>query len=289
MTIAPRHLVLNLLLGHGGQPLSARQLLACCALFDISANSARVTLTRLCAAQLLQAAGRGAYRLGPRAQGLAADVGRWREAETHLREWQGQWIVVHTGALARDDRAALRERQRALGLLGLRELERGLWLRPDNLAGGVEAVRMRLQALGLEPAASVFRAEGFDAATEQRARALWNGDELSRGYRATRHRLAQWLRQAHRLGPDQAAREAFELGNEAIHQLVFDPWLPSPLVDVDTRRAFVQAVQQFDDAGHALWRAFLQGLDDIDASHATPAPGLPPSRRRRGAALESSP
>ncbi|MBI5257810.1 MAG: PaaX family transcriptional regulator [Burkholderiales bacterium] len=307
MTIAPRHLMLNLLLGHGGAPLSARQLLAACALFGISDNSARVALTRLSAARLVQAAGRGAYALGPKAQGLAADVGRWREAESHLRAWQGQWIAVHTGALARDDRAALRERQRALDLLGLRALERGLWLRPDNLAGGVQAVRARLQALGLPGTARVFCAEGFDPATEQQARALWDLAALSRGYRATRLRLERWLDRAHTLDADRAAREAFALGHQAIRQLVFDPWLPAPLVDVDTRRAFVHLVQRFDDAGHALWRDFLaraagdapETPADTDAAEGLAPSGAPrartgstasPARRRRGAtALESSP
>ena len=55
-----------------------------------------------------------------------------------------------------------------------------------------------------------------------------------------------------------AAREAFLLGNEAIHELVFDPLLPAPLVDVAARIAFIEAVVRFDAAGKIIWRRFLE-------------------------------
>lgn len=250
----PRSLVLNLLLAADGQTLPAREAVAACGLFGLRENSVRVALVRLAAARLIEAVGRGAYRLGPNAQGLAADVATWRQADQRLRDWHGDWILVHVGALGRSDRAVLRQRDRALALLGLRELERGLYLRPDNLAGGVAAVRARLHALGLDAEAAVFTGRDFDAAREQRARALWDGAALDRSYRETRARLESWLATADTLPPQDAARESFLLGNEAIRQLVFDPLLPSPLVDVAQRQAFFEAVKRFDAAGHAIWR-----------------------------------
>ena len=84
MPANPRHLVLNLLLGHGGEALSAREAVSSCALFGIQENSLRVALVRLVAAGLIETAGRGAYRLGPNASSLAADVAGWRQAEQHL-------------------------------------------------------------------------------------------------------------------------------------------------------------------------------------------------------------
>lgn len=250
----PRSLILNLLLAADGQTMPAREAVAACALFGLSENSVRVALVRLAAAGLVETAGRGAYRLGPHAQGLAADVATWRQADRRLREWNGDWILVHVGALGRSDRSVLRQRDRALALLGLRELERGLYLRPDNLADGVAAVRARLYALGLDADAAVFVARDFDAAREQRARALWDGESLNRGYRDTRAKLDAWLRSSANLPLPVAARESFLLGNAAIHQLVFDPLLPAPLVDVAEQHAFIDAVKRFDAAGHAIWR-----------------------------------
>ena len=115
----PRHLILNLLLGAGGQALSASDAVASCALFGVSENSSRVALARLAAAGLVQTAGRGAYRLGPQAAGLATDVARWRDAESSVCDWTGGWIAVHVAGLGRSQRAQVRVRERALGLLGL--------------------------------------------------------------------------------------------------------------------------------------------------------------------------
>jgi len=272
MNPEPRHLILNLLLVAAQRRLSAREAVGACALFGIRENSVRVTLARLSAAGLVEAVDRGEYRLGPGAARLADEVATWRDAERRVRDWNGAWIVVHVGDLGRSDRAALRARDRALGILGLRELDRGLFLRPDNLAGGVEAARERLLKLGLEPEAAVFVAHGFDAARERRAAALWDGRALTQAWRETRGRLEGWLARAASLALEPAARESYLLGNAAIRQLVFDPLLPAPLVDVDARRDFLDAVVRFDAAGHAIWNRFLRdGIGRRASTRARPA------------------
>jgi phenylacetic acid degradation operon negative regulatory protein len=253
----PRRLILNLLVGAGGDPLTARDAIASCALFAFSENRTRVALARLAAAGMIEPAGRGAYRLGPNAAELAADVATWRKAEERVCDWSGEWIAVHVGALGRSNRVALRARERAFRMLGFGALERGLHLRPDNLNGGVAAIRERLIKLGLEDAAAVFVAKALDPGRETRARALWDGGALTRRYRAKSRRLGDWLAGSGTLEPQVAARESFLLGNDAIRDLVFDPLLPAPLVDVEARRAFVDAVVRFDAAGHAIWKRFL--------------------------------
>jgi phenylacetic acid degradation operon negative regulatory protein len=57
---------------------------------------------------------------------------------------------------------------------------------------------------------------------------------------------------------EAAARESFTLGREAIRQIVFDPLLPHPLVDVTLRTEFLACTQRFVDHGHQIWRTFLQ-------------------------------
>ena len=257
----PRQLILKLLLAANHGELSARAAVASCGLFGIRENSVRVALVRLASAGLVEAAARGSYRLGPSAAGLAADVGTWRSAEQRVRAWRGGWVAVHVGNLGRSDRAALRARDRALLLLGLRELDRGLFLRPDNLVGGVANVRERLHTLGLQEDAAVFLASELDPARDTRARTLWNGKALTRSYRQTRQQLDKWRQRAGRLDPEAAARESFLLGNDAIRQLVFDPLLPEPLVDISERSAFVAAVLEFDRAGRDIWSRLLQPLE----------------------------
>jgi len=212
------------------------------------------------AAGLVESAGRGAYQLGPQAAGLAEEIARWRSSESRVREWTGGWLMVSTGSLGRSDRTALRTRQRALALQGFKELDTSLYIRPDNLIGHATGARERLRKLGLELDAPVFAATDLDPALEARARGLWQGKTLNKAYTQTRQKLETWLAQADDLEPEVAARECYLLGNEAIRQLVFDPLLPEPLVNVSERRAFTNTVIAFDEAGHRIWRQLLPSL-----------------------------
>lgn len=259
MNAGPRALILNLLLGAGGAPLGAREAVAACALMGVQEGSTRVALARLVAAGMLQPGGRGLYTLGAAAQPLAADVATWRAGEQRVRPWLGDWVAVHAGALGRSDRAALRSRERALDLLGLAELERGLYLRPDNLAGGVAGVRARLASLCPQSDLTVFVARDLGPTRERDAHGLWDGAGLNHAYAERTDRLDRWLAGAGSLSLDEAARESLVMGHDAIHALVFDPLLPEPMVNTTARAAFADAVRRFDAAGQLIWQQFLAG------------------------------
>lgn len=266
MKVNPKSLVLDLMLAAGDKPMTARDAILACSLFQISENSLRVTLARLSAAGFIEIAGRGAYRLGPAATDLAGDVATWRTMEARLQPWRGGYVVVHSGALGRSDRVALQRRERALQMLGFRLLERGLHIRPDNIGQHVDAVRQRLYKLGMDREAAVFRADALDPEREAIVRNLWDGAALTRSYRQLRNQLEAWLAGASGLALDAAARESFLLGGRAIHQLVFDPLLPEPFVDASERHAFIQTVHRFDEAGRAIWNRFVASMAE------TPSP-----------------
>lgn len=263
MPADPRSLVLNLILGaesRGDAALGVRELIAACALFDLPENNVRVALARAVAAGQLSTPRRGAYALSAQTRPLADEVGRWRSLEAQLVEWRGDWLAIHVGATGRSDRPALRARERAFGILGLAEFERGLHLRPDNLEGGVASLRERLAHL-VPPGTEVgtaFVLSGLAAADAQRACGLWDAAALDAHYRDTTARLSAWLEGARALPLERAARECFELGHAAIRSLVFDPLLPAPLVDAAARSRFIKTVARFDDAGKAVWQRFLK-------------------------------
>lgn len=268
--VQPKQLLLELLLASGESPLPVSHAVAAGAVFGLSENHVRVTLARLAAQDMAQATERGAWRLGPAARGLAQDVANWRHAAERLRPWNGQYVAVHCGALARSDRTAARQRERALRMLGFAPLQRDFWLRPDNIEPDIAAVRQRLQALGLEHGALVLGCHALDAATEAAVDTLWDGAALNQGYRATQHRLEHWLAGAARLPIAQAARESFFLGGAAIRQLVYDPLLPEPMVDAALRQAFIASVHAFDTAGRAIWSRFYDTLPAQDTAARKP-------------------
>lgn len=255
MKLTARRLILGLLLASEEEPLSARDFIAACRLFDISENNVRVALVRLSAEGLIEAAERGSYVLSESAHQLTDEVSAWRRAEERLRPWHGGYLAVHCGALGRSDRTALRRRNRALQMLGFRELERGLFVRPDNIEDHVEMVRQRLRTLGLEKEASVFVAQDFSADREARIRSLWDGKALTATYKQFRTKLEDWMKRAIKLEPEVAARESYLLGAKAIREVVFDPLLPEPFVDAEARSAFIETVRRFDRFGQDIWRS----------------------------------
>jgi phenylacetic acid degradation operon negative regulatory protein len=262
MTPTAKSLMLELLVASGGHELSARVAIAAGALFGISENNVRVTFARLSSEGLIEASGRGAYRLTDAAEDLAREVASWRSAEERARVWHGAYLAVHSGPLGRTDRAALKRRARALSMLGFAELDRGFHVRPDNLDGGVEGIRGRLYALGLEKNAAVFVASAFSPDVEARVRALWDGKALTLSYKKLRAQLEKWLARADQLEPHVAARESFLLGGRAIRHIVYDPLLPPPFVDVDERRSFVATVRVMDREGRKIWRRFFDSTGD---------------------------
>ncbi len=286
MGVTAKNLVLDLLLAAGSHHLPVRHLLAAAALFGIPGNNLRVALARLSSAGMIESVGRGVYRLSTSANELAADVATWRTAGQRTVPWSGQQITVHCGALGRSDRVALRRRDRALQMLGFRELDRDLFVRPDNLQGGVEEVRRRLYMLGLEREASVFLTMAFDAAREDRILRLWQEAALDDTYAHLQRQLSDWTTRVDQLPIEDAARESYLLGRKAIRHVVFDPLLPAPLVDVAARQHFIDAVVAFDQLGHRIWRRFHAQADvqspidysvaaarhDHQAEHLTPAP-----------------
>ena len=250
-----RKLILGLLLAADDHPLSAQEAISACGLFDITENNVRVTLARLVADGMVEISGRGSYRLGLSAAGVAAQVATWHDADQRLRPWQGGYVTAHVGPLGRSDRKALVRRERALSFLGLRELERDLFLRPDNLQGGVSGVRARLTALGADPEMLVFAAAEFDAQRQAALPQLWDVAALEAQYAEGRQRLESWLAHQHRLSADDAARESYLLGGAAIRCLVYDPWLPEQMIDAEARHAYVETVKRFDAAGKRIWNA----------------------------------
>lgn len=248
-----KRIILELLTASSPHEGAAAQLVAASAVLGVDENSTRVALARLVAAGTLEMTGRGIYRLGATTRALTEQISSWRELEKQVRRWDGGWACVQLGDVPRSDRSALRRRERALRLLGFRELGRALEVRPDNLDGGVPALRDRLHALGMEDAALVFRATELPAATDARARRLWDADKLTASYRDTVARIERWLVAVADLAPRIAAREAFFFGGDVLRKIMFDPRLPEPLVDVAARRAMIDAARRLDTRGRRLW------------------------------------
>ena len=175
---------------------------------------------------------------------------------------------------------------RALAFLGFARLAPGLWVRPDNLRGGVAELRAALLELGLDRHVPVLGLSELDSATDARARSLWNAETLLAEARQAREALERSAARLERLSPAAAMVETFLVGGRAIRQIALDPCLPEAIAPEHERRALVAAMREYDRAGRASWREFMRAHD---APHrAAPANLAGLSGEARAAALGST-
>lgn len=240
------------------------------ALFGLAENAVRVALARLLEAGRVARDERGRYRLGEAAMPIGRRVRGWRDLERRARTWRGGWIGVLRGAAAR---RSGRSRARVLRLFGFTALERGLWVRPDNLADSLDDLRGELYALGLPAGDLVFRLEDLGAATERRARSLWDVAAIRRGHRAALARLEASGARLARLPEDAAMIESFLVGGEALRALVADPLLPEVICPADERARLLARMRDYDRAGRSAWAGLL-GRHDVPCRRAPIDVGL---------------
>ena len=265
MTIAKlnaRDLIVDLLLGLQGREISIKQIIIAARLFEISENSIRVAVTRLSSEGIIEAIERGVYQFTNQSREWADVMLNRKNGIKQTKPWNQQFIGVFTGALGRVDRTALHRRERALKHLGFKELEQGIYIRPDNLAISFEQLVTELHATGLEQTAKVCAIQFFDAQTIKIITELWSAKTLNQNYQKYAQMIEQWLETANELDLDIATKESLLLGRQTISQLMNDPLLPEDFVDVKLRDQFAQSVQRLDQIGLELWRRFYEQQDE---------------------------
>ena len=233
---SPRHLLMNLLRAADSGCLTAAEAVAAGELFGISGNATRVALARLAAAGLVDATTRGTYRLGQAGIALDKEVSSWRDAEQRVVDVERP---MDRGA----DRGPAADRSRGVARTGARAVAAGVArtrsrsVRPS----GQSRRRRRIGALAPRRARRRRRRRRCSAPIssiakrEQQARKLWDVDELTRRYRDGSEQLEKWLKRSRRLSEAWRPRNPSCSAIDAIRQLVFDPLLPEPLIDVALR------------------------------------------------------
>lgn len=260
-----RSLVLDLLstLRRGTMPV--RALIEAGALLGIEENNVRVSLARLYAAGRIERDERGRYRLGPAVAAISGRLRSWRDLGQRQRAWRGDWLAVHCARLGRGP--ARRRRERALELLGFREFETGFSLRPNNLRGGLDAVREQLVSLATGVDATdtalgrVFLVRDFDPASDFAARSLWDAAALADDCRDSLTDLRESEARLPHLSDEEAMIESFLVGGRILRQLVRHPLLPPEILDPEPLAALLAAMKRYDALGRDAWARFLSRHD----------------------------
>ena len=256
MTIQPRKLILGLMLAANGQSVGAKDMVTACELFGVSQGSTRVALARLAAENLVQSTARGVYSLGKAAKNMGVEVSNWQNQLNYTRPWSGFYVVAYTNHMGRTNRTVLKQREHAFEVMGFREIEQGLFVRPDNIDQNLDGIKKRLVSLEMEPHCHLFLACEFQNYFKQDIHGLWNPAALLRSYTEQTKTLQNWLKNQPKLSIEVAAKESYLLGSQAIRAVRHDPLLPEELVDTQARAEFFDTVVKFDQVGKAIWQQF---------------------------------
>src|SRR5215472_81231 len=256
--LTARELVIDFLSNRYPREMSAQEITAIGAALGFSEQSLRMALTRLVEQSVATNTGRGRYRLSPSGEAMRTEVRKWRNLDALARAWSGGWIAVFDAAIPRSDRAALRRHERAIRLRGFRELQAGLWIRPDNLRDSVAVFREQLRALGLHPAALVVALSDLDDEVRARATKLWDTAAMLATYRALVGEMLASDKQLDRMPLDTAAAESMVLGRDVIRHINLDPLLPEELMPGRALTTLVRTMTDYDAHARQIWRRFMR-------------------------------
>ena len=234
----------SLLLGRRPAQASGRDLVRWCAVFGISAGTARVALHRMTAAGELLRDAAGRYEL---VGGLAR---RQQEQESSLdarpARWNGFWRMAVAVGEARpagvraDVRAALKRAR-------LAEWREGVWIRPANLTDLVEDARCAwLDAVPDDDPVAL-------------ATALFAPQRWSRQAGQLLERMEHWT-DALRVDPEPAMAGSFLAGALTLRHIRADPLLPRALIPElwpggALRTAYRSYQREFNAAARAWFRS----------------------------------
>ena len=260
--LSARELILTLMDSTRARALTAGYLIAAAELFGMDPGSVRVALARLVREGSLIGAGRGRYALGSRAGTLHTLVQNWSRAEQSLVDWQGDWLSVLVGHLARSNKSVVRNNERALSLFGFAEMAAGIWVRPANLTRSLDQVRADLLELGLVPGSLCARVSELAPEDSLDPAILWQTETLADRYRENIRLLEESTVRLADLDDSAAARETLLIGRAVTRHILLDPLLPDALVDAAARRQMVGAMREYDRLGKAYWREFFSRHGD---------------------------
>jgi phenylacetic acid degradation operon negative regulatory protein len=272
-----RSLILDLLSTLRVGTMPVRALVEAGALLGIEENNIRVSLARLYASNRIARDERGRYRLGSAVAAISGQLKSWRELGARQRVWKGDWLAVHQPRLGRGP--ARRRRERALDLMGFRELETGFSLRPDNLRGGLASVRAELIALasgGQDNDCALgraFIARDLDPSSELEVRSLWDAAAIADEARASIEAICESESRLSVISLEEAMSETFLVGGRVLRQLMRHPLLPPEILEPEPLVDLIAAMRRYDKLGRDAWAHFL-------ARHEVPHRALPLDSRQ---------
>lgn len=255
-------LILDLLVALAPRWLSTQAFVRAGELVSLSSIAVRTALTRLKHDGRVISPERGLYRLGDTPDPWRRRVDGWRSILVQLQPWDGSWLMAAIRPTS-GTRTEWRHTHRALDIEGFKQMPEGFWLRPDNLVGGLDACRARLEQFGLARGLTA-RISALDSVSSSTAASLWDVEAMDR----QRIDLIDAIRTSHdrleHLALGAAAREGLLIGRAGVRAIVRDPLLPASWKGGESLAPLVESMLAYESAAKEIWQRYLK-IGEIEA------------------------
>jgi len=159
---------------------------------------------------------------------------QWRLSEQRRVIWDGSWLVCDLPVICEDSDVRKRSLW-ALDLLGFKETPKGI-LRPNNLLGGIDALRLKLKIFGIEANTDLFSVNDYPKRIQETLKTdIWPITALTDSY----HDMYQKVDTGNAMLKSRVTKSvlvyALKIGYEAVTMLAIDPLLPVEMQDPKPR------------------------------------------------------
>lgn len=253
-----QNLILDVLKLNQPEHSNVRNLIKLGDFFNITENTIRVTLARLCKAEMIISTRRGFYTISARATRVEQELWNWRKSEQIVKDWEGHYIILSCRHNKMHDQVIRKKNQKALKLMGFAEFEENTYIRPANLIYTNQKIKEKLIRLGLTTQANIFTAYNIEASHERLIEHLWKPAQLNQYYIEHAQKMQNWMLQQHLHSQKELIQGSYLLCQDAIRHIFFDPLLPEPYINQKNRQNLIDTTYRFEINGIKIWRDYCQ-------------------------------
>ena len=199
--------------------------------FDLSAPSLRTNLSRMVSAKLIQS-----ERVGRRAYYRFADKGRRISANVShgftALQWDG-WDGAYWGVIFSVPEACGENRhtiRKKLSKYRFACLTPGFWIRPLYPDEDIPRLFQNILSTGF---CQLIRFYNYEELPAEQASAMWNLQEVNRGFFSGLALLDQAEKSLDALSPEQALVQKMYVGDAVVNRIFDDPLLPPRFLPPD--------------------------------------------------------
>ncbi len=254
--ITPKNLILSIMHVSNNQPMPIKLMISYGKFFGFTSNTIRVAVTRLLRENSIVSDERGFYHLSKRLRPVSKIIDSWQMGESRIKKWNKKWICC---LLPKDTAAKLSKNKKALDFSGFKEGLPGLWVRPDNLWLNIPDICKVMDQIGLTKDAEFFISEQFNKKIVGRwMKFLWPVEDLNNSLIDITKKLEESYIKIQSMPLEDAMRESYLYGGEAVNRLIKDPLLPEEIMEKKHRVALTNSMLGYDEVGKKIWQENFQ-------------------------------